>query len=281
MPHLIFLAILVGSVLFAVCFELIRLRIYRRRRRAELRSKPAEPGWEETLARNVALYRRLPPELRSQLHGLMHIFLDEKTFEGCQGLHVTDEMKLTIAAQACILLLNRDSDIYPTLQTVLIYPHAYIAENVYAGNGLWSDEQTRLGESWHRGALIVTWDHARTTSADPHDGHNVVLHEFAHQLDSEDGPADGAPPLPDHSSYLSWARVCHDEFEHLQDVAEHHRRDVLDSYGATNPAEFFAVATEAFFEKPRALQRKHPALYEEFRSYYRMDPAAWREEDKP
>jgi Mlc titration factor MtfA (ptsG expression regulator) len=133
----------------------------------------------------------------------------------------------------------------------------------------------RLGESWHRGAVVLAWDDVLHGAADPRDGHDVVLHEFAHQLDQEDGAANGAPRLPKPSMYAAWARVLGEEFEGLAESREQHRRTVLDKYGATNPAEFFAVATEAFFEKPLQLRKRHAELYEQLAAFYRQDPASW------
>jgi Mlc titration factor MtfA (ptsG expression regulator) len=132
-------------------------------------------------------------------------------------------------------------------------------------------EVTTLGQSWTRGNVILAWDAALGGGRDFHDGHNVVLHEFAHQLDQEDGSADGAPPLPSRGLYGPWARVLGAEYESLRGPGRH----VLDEYGGTNPAEFFAVATEAFFEKPRQLRKKHPQLYEQLKAYYQQDPAQW------
>jgi MtfA peptidase len=134
--------------------------------------------------------------------------------------------------------------------------------------------QARLGEAWARGPVVLSWDDVVRGAADVHDGHNVVLHEFAHQLDNESGDGDGAPRLPQRSMYVAWARVLGEEYAHLIDDVAHHRASVLDDYGATSPAEFFAVATECFFEKPTALKRRHPALYAQLQLFYQQDPAA-------
>ncbi|MEC4684995.1 MAG: M90 family metallopeptidase [Nitrospirota bacterium] len=130
----------------------------------------------------------------------------------------------------------------------------------------------RLGESWNSGELVLAWDHVKQESVDIRDGHNVVLHEFSHQLDQEDGRADGGPILDRGSSYVAWARILGREYGELVEKVKKHYKDVIDSYGATNPAEFFAVITEAFFKKPAKLKQKHPALYEELKLYYKMDP---------
>lgn len=247
------------------------------RRRAELRARPIPPGWRETVARNVPVFARLAPEAQERLLGHLQVFLHEKRFEGCAGLEVTEEMRVTIAAQACLLLLGHEQpEYFPDAHTILVYPHAWTAthEERQPDGTVIAREVTRLGEAWRRGEVVLAWDSVLSGGVDPRDGHNLVLHEFAHKLDMEDGAADGAPPLRRRSRYLAWARVLAPAFAALQDKVEHGRRDVLDPYGATNPAEFFAVATECFFEKPRQLQRKHPDLYAQLVAYYRQDPAA-------
>ena len=218
----------------------------------------------------------LPPEDRDELIGHIKVFLAEKRFEGCGGIQITDEVRVTIAAQACVLLLHRATDDYPTLSSILVYPTTYLVPGGHrTPDGLVSDEpQARLGESWTRGEVVLVWDNVLSGAADIHDGHNVVLHEFAHQLDQEDGAGDGAPVLARRSMYVAWARVLGHDFDQLVRDTERHHRTLLDRYGATSPAEFFAVATETFFEKPRQLRSKHPELYAELRDFYRQDPAA-------
>jgi Mlc titration factor MtfA (ptsG expression regulator) len=246
---------------------------FRRRRRERLRAAPFPPEWLGIVERNVPLYRRLPEADRRELRGHVQVFLAEKHFEGCGGLALTDEIRVTIAAQACLLLLHRDADPYPRLITILVYPGAYVARAVESlGGGLVIEgEQGRQGEAWADGVVVLSWDDVRAGASDARDGHNVVLHEFAHQLDQEDGVADGAPVLGRRSRYVAWARVLGAEYERLRRATG--RESVLDGYGATDPAEFFAVATECFFETPVALRRKHPELYEELKGYYRQDPA--------
>lgn len=217
----------------------------------------------------------LSPDEQRELEGDIQVFLDEKSFEGCGGLEMTDEIRVTIAAQACILLLHRHTDDYPRLRSILVYPHPYRAPRVRPGPGgmVLEGEETHLGESWRTGALVLAWDAVRGGAADIHDGHNVVYHEFAHQLDAEDGEVSGSPALPHRAMYSAWARVLGAEYENLiRDTHERHRT-VLDPYGTQNPAEFFAVATEAFFEKPLQLARRHPDLYEELKLFYNQDPA--------
>ena len=138
-----------------------------------------------------------------------------------------------------------------------------------------ANRSVRLGESWGAGAVVLSWSNVKQGAFNFCDGHNVTMHEFAHQLDQEDGAADGAPILETRSAYSAWAKVFSKEFEQLQRNARKHKRSVFDAYGATNPAEFFAVATESFFEKPQQFQKKHPELYEELRGYYKVHPVEW------
>jgi Mlc titration factor MtfA (ptsG expression regulator) len=155
-----------------------------------------------------------------------------------------------------------------------VYPSTYVAQarEPIGGGMVLEGEVARLGEAWRDGVVVLAWDDVLSGASDIHDGHNVVLHEFAHQLDQENGPADGAPILEHRSRYVSWARVLGNEYEQLRKDASLGRPSVLDQYGATNPAEFFAVATECYFEKPRELRRSHPELFEELRAYYHFDP---------
>lgn len=245
----------------------------RRRERERQREFPA--AWREIIERNVPFVRYLPPADRKELEGDVLVFLSEKRFEGAGGLKMTDEIRVTIATQACILLLHRKTDYYPGLYSIIVYPHAYIArQTVQERRGIIAEGlQARLGESWTQGAVVLSWDDVLSGAADIHDGHNVVFHEFAHQLDAQDGSMDGAPILSDHSMYATWSRVLGSEYERLQHDAALGKETLLDQYGATNPAEFFAVATEFFFEKPRQLREKLPQLYDELRRYYKQDPA--------
>lgn len=247
---------------------------FKQKRRERRRAEPFPAGWLEIIERNVPYYGRLPEPDRTELQGHIQVFLDEKHFEGCGGLELTDEIKVTIAAQACLLLLHRETDYYKRLITILVYPSAYVANGVESlGGGLVLEgPQGRLGEAWTDGVVVLSWDDVRSGAADIRDGQNVVLHEFAHQLDQEDGVADGAPTLAHRSSYVAWARHLGSEYEQLRKDENQGRKTVLDTYGATNPAEFFAVATECFFEKPAQLRKKHPELYEELKAYYRQDP---------
>ncbi|MHC4293543.1 MAG: M90 family metallopeptidase, partial [Planctomycetota bacterium] len=182
-------------------------------------------------------------------------------------------VKVTIAGQACILLLNRKTRYFPRLRTIYVYPSTYVAK-VGGGDGPVVDE-ARLGESWQNGPVVLAWDSVQGGAKNIQDGMNVVFHEFSHKLDQEDGSADGAPVLESRSCYATWAKVLSEEYEALQGKARKNQRSMLQRYGAKNPAEFFAVATEAFLEKPKQMKKKHPELYEELKKYYKLDPAEW------
>jgi Mlc titration factor MtfA (ptsG expression regulator) len=249
---------------------------FKRRRRRQLRAQPVPPTWRSILTRNLPVFRRLSPADQVELLGHVQVFLAEKRFEGCGGLELTDEMRLTIAAQACLLLLHRETDYYPQLSTILVYPSTYLAHAERHLEGpVWEEgEEYRLGHTTPRlGVLVLAWDAANWGASNPSDGQNVVLHEFAHQLDFEDYSTDGAPALATRAEYLDWARVMSSEFQALRIAEETGTPTVLDPYGATNPAEFFAVATEAFFERPAQLRARHPELYAELGKFFRQDPA--------
>ena len=249
---------------------------FKDRRRKAVCERPFPPEWQAILTENVPYARHLSPEDQDKLRDAIKIFLDEKPFEGCAGQTVDDEIRVTIAAQACILLLRRDGDIYPDLEAILVYPSTYIDRRprTVEGGIVIEGPQARLGESWSRGVVVLAWDAVLHGASDVRDGKNVVFHEFAHQLDTEDGAADGAPVLERRAAYGPWARVLGGAYEALVRDDEEGSRTVLDTYGAKNPAEFFAVATESFFEKPRALRARHPSLYEQLCQFYQQDPAA-------
>jgi Mlc titration factor MtfA (ptsG expression regulator) len=249
--------------------------LFKTRRRAALRKEPLTEAERAIVKKNVAYVARLEEADRHELEGLVRIFLAEKFFEGCGGLDLTEEIKVTIAAQACRLLLHRDTDVYPDVASILVYPSAYRAPGQSAEGGIVLEGgQARLGESWMSGVVVLAWDHVKSDATQPAHGQNVVLHEFAHQLDGEDGSMDGAPDLGARARYTSWARVLGEEFADLVQKVHAGRPTDIDANGATNPAEFFAVATEMFFEKSRAMKRRHPDLYGELVAFYKQDPAA-------
>ena len=257
------------------------LPFLKERRRRELRARPVPEAWRAIISRNLPFFSRLEEADQKELLGHVQVFLAEKRFEGCAGLRLTDEIRVTIAAQACLLLLHRKTDYYPRLLTVLVYPSAYLVdENRPVEGPIWEEGKAgRFGETGlGMGSLVLAWDAARYGAADPSDGKNLVLHEFAHQLDFEDFVADGVPPLGSRDEKRSWAEVMKVEFAALRAAGETGIPTLLDSYGATNPAEFFAVATEAFFERPVALRRNRPHLYDQLQRFYLQDPSVYSSE---
>jgi Mlc titration factor MtfA (ptsG expression regulator) len=216
----------------------------------------------------------LPPDLQRQLKRHIQVFVAEKPFIGCRGQLITDELRVTIAAQACLLLLaHARPDYYPKLRQILVYPDVFVVQRERPlGSGVVQEQrQAMSGESWAQGQVIVSWSEALAGAADPDDGQNVVLHEFAHQIDQDNGVADGRPWRPSAAKRRRWAAVMGAAFERLRDEPS----ALIDAYGASDPAEFFAVVTELFFEQPHALATEAPAVYRELVELYRVDPSAW------
>jgi len=248
---------------------------WKERRRRQLRARPFPVAWQSVLEGSVRLYRRLPSEDRGELHGCVHVVLAEKRFEGAAGLTVSDRMRLVVAAQAGVLLLHRPTDCFPKLVSVLLYPGEYgVTEAVENEGGLIDEiDEARAGESWQTGTLILSWEDVKRDLEG--DLQNVVLHEFAHQLDAESGETNGAPILADRELRQRWIHAMSDAFERLTDAVERNEETLLDPYGAEDPAEFFAVATEAFFLFPTELEEEEPGLYAVLRDFFRQDPARW------
>lgn len=246
-----------------------------RRRRA--RSRPTPATWGEILWRNVPAFQRLPDEDRLELIDHIKVFIAEKRFEGINGQEITEEVRVTIAAQACMLLLHRETDYYPRIRSILVYPERYVAPYKRQGPGgvVTEGVDARLGEAWDTGYVILSWCDVKRGAIAVDDGHNVVFHEFAHALDAESGFVDGAPALERRELFKPWARMLASELSGLRDAARQGMPTVLNKYGAQNEAEFFAVATEAFFERPSALRGANPEVYDNLRDYYHQDPASW------
>ncbi|MGS0728724.1 M90 family metallopeptidase, partial [Shewanella sp. 0m-11] len=236
-----------------------------RQRRKRINQQPFPHEWREILKRRTPFFRVLPTDLQLQLKKHIQVFIAEKHFVGCDGLKINDDIRVTVAAQACLLLLNRKTDFYPRLKEILIYPSAFIVENQQQhGAGVVSAQKRVLaGESWQHGRVVLSWQTTKHDAAVPDDGSNVVFHEFAHQLDQEDGRANGAPVLKNIADYASWSKVLMQEYQTLVDASVHGELSLFSYYGATNPAEFFAVVTEVFFEQPHEFINQHPALYQE------------------
>ncbi|MGD9648074.1 MAG: zinc-dependent peptidase [Pirellulales bacterium] len=292
-------------------------RYFRRRRRQQLLASPMPTGWQPFIEWGVPDYDTLAPAARTRLSEYVRCFVAEKHWEGCGGLELTDEIRVTIAAGACLLVLELNLDLLSRVKSILVYPTEYVAPDrgmlvteVEDEDDPWLEGSARLGEAWYRGPVILSWaDVARVArlhrrdlersraqrgespSSLPEPGQagrqkrkrgsgrhsqrtNVVAHEFAHQLDMLDRTVDGTPPLANRRQYDAWKRVMTAEFAQLNDDYDHGRPTFLDPYGTTNPGEFFAVATETFFEQPRELASEHAELYGVLRDFYRQDPAA-------
>ena len=250
---------------------------WQRHRREARFDKPLPSDWLAIIERNVPLYERLPEELKPKLHGHVQVFLNDMEFQGFHGQEISDEVRLTIAANACVLLLNRPGQFYSNFSSIFVYPSTFFSKQESFDGAVRSvKKQHRLGESWMRGPVVFAWDSVMHGTVDGRDGHNVVLHEFAHKLDDMDGAVDGSPTLSGPASYERWADVMKREFEHHVDRVQRGLPTVIDPYGATNPAEFFAVLTETFFEEPHDLNEHHQELYQEMKQAYRLDPLNWK-----
>jgi Mlc titration factor MtfA (ptsG expression regulator) len=296
-PLLFFVALAMAAAAWLVGPPLLRAL-----RRERIRRQPFPAAWRDVLRRRMPAFARLPADLQLQLKKHVQVLLAEKPFIGCAGLVVTTEMRVLIAAQAALLLLNRRADYFANLRQILVYPGAFVVNrSTPDANGLTHDTRRTLsGESWQQGQVLLSWDDVLAGAADPDDGHNVVIHEFAHQLDQERGRANGAPwlgrreagpaqgrpkadPAPSGGGerselggqYIRWAAVLTAEFRALQQRLARGEPGVIDPYGATDPAEFFAVVSEHFFEQPGLLAAAHPALYGQLVQCYRTDPLSW------
>ena len=252
------------------------------RRRQRLRAEPFSAHWLDVIERNLPYYLLLGSEDQRELLEHVRVFLAEKNFEGCKGFALTDEVRVTIAAHACVLLLHRDTDYYPRLVSILVYPHAFVSEITTKGPGrtVIKGEETRVGESWQYGVVIFAWDDVEFSIAHPHDGHNVILHEFAHQLDAENGASDGFPLVEDEDLADEWSEAFTNAYDQFLDELDAGHESVIDAYGAENPSEFFAVVTETFFELPAELREEYPELYEALKRYFRQDPVALMQNDR-
>jgi len=247
--------------------------------RKKLTVAPFPGAWAEIVGRNVAHYSLLDETEQADLRNLIKIFIAEKHWEGAGGLELTDEIRVTISAQACMLLLGLSHNYYRNVETIIVYPSTVVAperrpgffENVMAPL---PSETPILGQAFLRGPVIIIWDAALLAGRHPEFGHNVIYHEFAHKLDMLDGMADGTPPLRDRDEYQDWVETCSREYLRLKRLSGKGMKTYLDAYGATSEAEFFAVATEQFFDQPRLMLEYAPDLYRVLREFYRQDPAS-------
>ncbi|HWO25548.1 MAG TPA: M90 family metallopeptidase [Kofleriaceae bacterium] len=248
------------------------------RRRRRILETPFPAAWDEHIAQNVAITHRLGVAERMKLRELVQVFLAEKHFEGCGGLELTEEMKVTIAAQACVLLLGRDASLYDDVGSILVYPSVVMSPPRKLG----VFEQPRApigsgallqGEAIMGGPVILAWDSVLAGGREEVPG-NVVFHELAHKIDMANGAVDGAPPLASRAEIRRWAAVCSAAYDRLRQDIALGWPPAIDPYGATNEAEFFAVATEAFFTRPTELRAREPELHAVLAAFYRVEPPA-------
>jgi Mlc titration factor MtfA (ptsG expression regulator) len=251
----------------------------KRRRRQRLLAEPFPEAWHDYLRSNFVHYGWLSEPEQAKLRDLLRVFIAEKQWEGCKGLEMTDEIRVTVAAQACLLLLHLEHDYFSHVPTILVYPRGYRRPRKEAiGGGDWGTvilegEVAVDGEAGYRGPVILSWENVLEEGRDPEGRRNLVLHEFAHQLDMEDGEVNGTPWIRDARLAERWAEVMGREYERLQKALDRGRDTVLDEDAGDDPGEFFAVATECFFSDPHPLRQHQGDLYALFRDYYRQDPA--------
>ena len=246
----------------------------RLRRLYVLRRHPISHGiWNQVIDQGGP-FTGLSAVERAHLRELTTLFLHRKRLVGADDLFVTDKMAVTIAAQACLLILKLGLSDYAGWSEVVIYPGAFrVVRNKVDQIGLVSAQaRTLSGESWLRGPVILSWDDVVRDLESAHVGHSVVIHEFAHKLDMRNGRANGMPPLHADMQICQWTEAFSDAFNHMQQRIAHHHRPALDSYAATDPAEFFAVVSEVFFTDPETLMAEYSAVYQQLTYFYRQDP---------
>jgi MtfA peptidase len=247
----------------------------RQRRRARILAEPFPPQWLAWLQQNLAPYADLNADEQARLRDALRVFIAEKNWEGCGGFTVTPEMQVTIAAHACLMTLALPGEPFRGVLSILVYPAGYAVPEERAQEGGWSitGEAFRLGESWYRGPVILSWEEIEAEIHNPGQANNLIYHEFAHQIDMLDRSTNGTPPLETSAQRARWHEIMTREFERLRADAQAGRPTLLDPYGAGNEAEFFAVSTECFFDCPVEMRELHPGLYELLSDYYRQDPA--------
>jgi Mlc titration factor MtfA (ptsG expression regulator) len=250
---------------------------FRNRRRRKLLAEPFPVRWEEFLRRNVAHFSLLPPPDQARLRDTAHILLHEKQWEGRTGLYVTEEMKVTIAGSAALLLLGDTRDYYANVESVIVYPSGF---STPVPDDDWEDDElsdsAKDGMAVYRGPVLLSWDHVLEEARDPSLGQNIVLHEFAHQLDHRDGASSGVPPLADTEAARRWKYVMTVAYEdHRRAIRKGETETFFSEQAADDEKEFFADATEAFYCSPHTFNDEYPEVYAMLAAYYRVDPGVW------
>ncbi|MBT8149758.1 MAG: zinc-dependent peptidase [Gammaproteobacteria bacterium] len=251
---------------------------WKARKRKALYRKPFPEQWQHILQQHFALYRYLPENLRQALHARINYFIASKKFVARGDMLIDDEVRVNIAGQACLLVLAEEGEIYPGFRTIMVYPDTFYSDtNQQDGAVVSHQRRHRAGESWHRGPVILSWGDVLRGGANEDDGFNVVMHEFAHKLDEQNMAVNGQPLLREHSHYGEWVRILNSEYAAFLRRVERRKNKVMDAYGAESPPEFFAVATESFFEKSIAMRDRLPVLYAQLQRFYQLDPASWQD----
>ncbi len=248
---------------------------FRSRRRKRLLKHPFPHEKYNTLIQEVRHFQYLNSQQRARLESFVQVLTNEKDWVGGSGFELTNEMKVTIAGYAGVMTLGLPESYYfDRLRTIIVYPGEYQPHRSSFDQSPEYDLEPRLGESWHRGPIVLSWaEIGGTKKLRP--GNNLVIHEFAHHVDGLDGEVDGTPAIMGRAKRRTWHQVMNEEFLRLRSEALQGEATLLDRYGASNQAEFFAVASECFFERPRAMRDRHPNLYQVLADFYCQDVAAW------
>ena len=271
----IIFSILATVTLFFISYLLLKKTLNRKK----LNREPFPADWHKILCNNFEVYNYLPHDIRHKLRQKIKIFIAEKNFEGCNNLELTAFHKVIVAAAACLVVVNIKDDLYPYLNTIIIYPDIYQNNNeASAGKNVITETPHYVsGESWGTGSIVLAWNVCLKDCQNYGTGSNVIIHEFTHQLDAENGPTDGIPAIYNDKLLLEWETFFKKEFFHFR-ADGRHGHDVINDYGAVNAAEFYAVCTEKFFEQPAKFKRQHTQIYDEFKKFYNIDPASWQKE---
>lgn len=242
-----------------------------RRARVLKRARLDEHRWQAALAR-VALTRGFSADEARRLRELVILFLHEKRIEAAGEVTLDDDMRLVIAIQACVPILNLGLDYYTGWYAVIVYPQQFRPQHEYVDEAevVHVEDDWKMGETWAHGPVILSWEDVQNSGAN--DGFNLVIHEFAHKLDMLDGAANGAPPMHANMQLAQWSQVFTEAYADFCNRVERDEATDIDPYASESPAEFFAVCSEAFFEIPHTVRQHYPQVYEQLALYYRQDP---------
>jgi len=270
------LAIIISIGCLIIAYLIFQPAIRNRKRRI-VKNDEFSQASRQKLSSLWPLYNRLPDLLKQRLHEQINLFLNEKQFIGCNGFVVAEEHKLLIAAQACLLIINKPFEYFDDLKFILIYPSAFIVnhEQLLPNGTISENVNVNSGEAWQSGKIVLSWDDAYKGMINAIDGHNVVIHEFAHLMDHTNGTANGAPLLQHAKNYELWSSVFSSAFERLQRSTSNGENTLFNPYGAISPGEFFAVSSELFFEQSKPFYRQEPELYQQLVKFYSVDPTLW------